>query len=647
MKTTRHSDSDQEVLVHPAAELAPDGPLWHRLWTTPLSDLLRGRMSCRLDVRAIVETSGLPGEVRGLVCDTVKRTRLSRGEKAGIACELVAHFADALEEGVSPDEMLVSFGEVRTVAKLMRRAKLRGRAWPLRVMRRAGQALGVLVVVYVVAAIYFATARPEVSVDYLARMNAAVLRVPEEDRAWPVYREALLAIDRERMGDLLEMKGLEPGGAAWGEAVRFTDEHQAALATGRQAAAMKTLGIVLGTRIRAEDRDLWPEQYAEPEDADPVDPLFADSPETLLLAVRIPHVLELMRLQKLLVIDAALAGERGDGERVSASIAALLGMARQLRTERMVIEQLVAMKIVREAVDAMGEVLRRQPELLTNAQLRRLAHTFADVETLPMVRLGTERLWFDDLLQRIYTDDGRGDGHLVPGALGVMRIIEAGSPDWPNGPVGEIATAPLANVVIASRKDMAACYQRIMDRYEARFAMPYWEARRSAEVGDEFRSSMSFLEKVRYLFVSTSVPAFDRVYRAQEDTVGRRDGLLVALALEVHRRQHGEWPESLDELVPDLLPGVPRDRFTGEPLSYRADGGEVLVYSVGSDLDDDGGVLPGADAAQNPDQSVRERFRMTNKRAGVRSEETPDGDWILWHSAPLESIQAGRRDQDR
>lgn len=662
MRTSWHSDPEQEpagseVLVHPAAETGCGGSLWHRLWTTPLGDLLRGRMTCRLDVRAIVAASGLPELVRARVLDTVKRTRLSRREKAGIAGELVGHFADGLEAGVSADEILSGFGDARATAKLMRRAKLRCRAWPRRAMRRIGQALGVLVVVYAVAAIYFAAGRPQVSVDYLARMNAAALAVPEEDRAWPVYREALLALDREQATKIAALKGLEPGVEGWDDAVRFIADHGPALATARRAAAMESLGFVFSTSIAAEDRDLWPERYGQEQTAfEPFGDQLTVAPDTFVVWVQMPHMMELRRLHQLLATDAAIAAERSDAGRVNANLAAMLGMAGQLGADGTVIGQLIRAVMFRETIDLTGDLLRRRPELLTQAHLRRLAHAFAAEDTLPRMSLSGERLFFEDTLQRIYTDDGRGDGHLAPGALGLMRVLTDvtqatsgsagdGGRGVPgtlfDGPAAGIAMGPLANAAVASRKEMEAVYDRVMDRYEARFATPYWEARRSADVGDEFRSSRNLRQQIRYLFVSTMVPGFDSVYRVQEDSFARRDGILVAIALVVHRGRHGDWPATLDELTPDLLPSVPRDRFTGEPLRYRVDGGEVVVYSVGQDLDDDGGVLSEAVPDQDPEQTPRECFRTINTRAGVRSYETPDGDWILWHSAPLAEILEG------
>lgn len=69
-----------------------------------------------------------------------------------------------------------------------------------------------------------------------------------------------------------------------------------------------------------------------------------------------------------------------------------------------------------------------------------------------------------------------------------------------------------------------------------------------------------------------------------------REAALTALAVERYRLIHaGRTPETLTELVPDLLPEIPRDPFDGQPLRYhRLDQGYV-VYSVGPDRTDHGG----------------------------------------------------------
>ncbi|HEV2949877.1 MAG TPA: hypothetical protein VGX70_21040 [Gemmataceae bacterium] len=98
------------------------------------------------------------------------------------------------------------------------------------------------------------------------------------------------------------------------------------------------------------------------------------------------------------------------------------------------------------------------------------------------------------------------------------------------------------------------------------------------------------------------VPAGMRVEQAYWRSQAQLRAAIVALAVERFRREHGRWPNSLGELVPDKLPQVYIDPYDGKPLRYRRNKDGVVIYSVGPDKIDDGGKLdrikittPGAD----------------------------------------------------
>jgi hypothetical protein len=66
----------------------------------------------------------------------------------------------------------------------------------------------------------------------------------------------------------------------------------------------------------------------------------------------------------------------------------------------------------------------------------------------------------------------------------------------------------------------------------------------------------------------------------------------VACALERYRLAHGEFPEALNVLAPEFIPALPHDAISGEPLKYRrTDGGQFVLYSVGWNGADDGGIF--------------------------------------------------------
>jgi hypothetical protein len=65
----------------------------------------------------------------------------------------------------------------------------------------------------------------------------------------------------------------------------------------------------------------------------------------------------------------------------------------------------------------------------------------------------------------------------------------------------------------------------------------------------------------------------------------------IACALERYRLTNGHFPEALEALAPRFISPLPTDVVTSEPYKYRLmDGGRFVLYSVGWDEKDDGGV---------------------------------------------------------
>ena len=88
------------------------------------------------------------------------------------------------------------------------------------------------------------------------------------------------------------------------------------------------------------------------------------------------------------------------------------------------------------------------------------------------------------------------------------------------------------------------------------------------------------------------IPPSDRFAAAAARAQAGLDLARVAIALERHRLAEGAYPESLDALAPRYIGKIPCDVINGQPLHYRrtADG-KFLLYSIGWDGVDDGGVI--------------------------------------------------------
>jgi hypothetical protein len=96
---------------------------------------------------------------------------------------------------------------------------------------------------------------------------------------------------------------------------------------------------------------------------------------------------------------------------------------------------------------------------------------------------------------------------------------------------------------------------------------------------------------IRYGNSPMDVPSFlhsDMVRQAQVVAIVRSTRVVVAM--ERYRRGHGEQlPARPEALVPDYLPAVPIDPFSGQPLIVANEARGYVVYSIGANRRDDGG----------------------------------------------------------
>jgi hypothetical protein len=87
------------------------------------------------------------------------------------------------------------------------------------------------------------------------------------------------------------------------------------------------------------------------------------------------------------------------------------------------------------------------------------------------------------------------------------------------------------------------------------------------------------------------LPPFSNLPELDARNIALLRAARTAIAIERFRLAHEDrLPDSLKELVPDFLPSIPQDPFTGETLRYVPAISKYTVYSVNADLCDDGGL---------------------------------------------------------
>lgn len=624
----------------------------------------------------LIREAQIPDPVTALILTTIRRTKLWASEREQVARELIAHAQDALDAGRSEDEIIASFGKPRVVARLMRRSMKRKRplAWQAyRFTRRAAGVMAVLLIVgYGVLAARFYGGRPSVKTNYIAQLDARNTGYSEDQKSWPVLAELglkwnqiswelseqqrLRVIDTDRSPNSTGMSlfpDVDQSHPDYEEIVQAVRGFSEDLPRLRQAASRPIFGIPVGFEMNEVERNgrTW---------TTGIIPASKDEYlEHSAIEVLLPNLGPASALSRLLVFDAKLSMAQSDPERATDDFAAAMGLARQCKREPFLISRLVGIGIHDLVTEHVIKAFETDPGAFSADQLTRLAHLNALLASSEGMGFGTEGSIFDDLLQRLYTDDGKGDGHLTAEGLEWYRSFIPGyQQQLPSANLGDMLNGgeqiqaimmPISLVTSSSRKQESERYHGHLDSIQRVLR----EGPESIWMVSDMRAEQGHIRSgqapMRFSLAAITTPAFGRSvsrYFVHQQTA---NAFGVMLAIECYRFDHGQLPDTLAQLVPLNLPSVPEDLMDpGQPIKYARAGDGYLLYSTGSDGDDDGGVAaaphPGTDQRSEVHNFI---MRYTPKYSSDGSQMLldaanrpiltatgPDGDWILIDMRP-------------
>ena len=349
-----------------------------------------------------------------------------------------------------------------------------------------------------------------------------------------------------------------------------------------------------------------------------------------MFSILLPHLAQLRTAARILAVDMFAAAEIGDGERATRDAEAGIALSIHAQEGRFLVNDLVGVAMRRMTLGRMIALLEWKPELFTDSQLARMQAAATSVPAqLQHLNLDSERLGFNDVVQRMYTDNGNGDGWFRPSlaqmeALGLAMALGETNPDAPGDMTQRMAAAsgvilaPFAALYVAGRRDMLDRYNTIISRYEEDASLPLrdFDHSRGAESDNEIETMMGgTTERWRWCLVSFLTPALGKASRVS--AVGRAVCLATATgyAAERYRRAHGAWPNAASDLVPAFMATVPEDPWSGKPVLMSSDADGFRIWSIGRDGVDDRGDLticipavvgehPGESASTNPDVRV-------------------------------------------
>jgi len=138
--------------------------------------------------------------------------------------------------------------------------------------------------------------------------------------------------------------------------------------------------------------------------------------------------------------------------------------------------------------------------------------------------------------------------------------------------------ANIVQVFLVSKREVVAHLMGDMDALIANAQLPYAAQKAPSHIPADPISAE--------LYPHWDLVRWEDVYSATQNAL-----LEVTLALHAYQLDHGNYPATLTALVPGYLHTIPDDPFALKGLlRYRLKGQQYVLYSIGPDGKDDGGV---------------------------------------------------------
>lgn len=283
--------------------------------------------------------------------------------------------------------------------------------------------------------------------------------------------------------------------------------------------------------------------------------------------VLMPHLTQVRAGSRLLSVSACVNLADGKPDAALDDCATALRLAHSVDDEPFLISMLVEVAVTEMALSRLQTVLNEA------------APSKRALETVPPALGDTsDRSQFVRVMQgeRCF---GLSALHVLLNEPGKFRAL-TGDSSFP----GRILCFLFKPILLSDGRH----YLNDMDRLIEAAGKPWRDAAATwVEVSDA-----ALLARRRYSRPVTSMilPALHKAGMAFDRGIARSGCGKLAVTLRLYRMKHNRYPEQLSALVPGFIDKLPADPFSGKDYVYRKEGKGFIVYSLGSNMTDDGGV---------------------------------------------------------
>ncbi len=207
--------------------------------------------------------------------------------------------------------------------------------------------------------------------------------------------------------------------------------------------------------------------------------------------------------------------------------------------------------------------------------------SFADLsrQRLGIDFVNGDRFYEQDMIDRLFTDDGSGNGKMIP------EMLQA----WMGrGMLPEMSPAE-AKEIATGHPDKRETIEQMREFNELVASLARRTPWQLHQEGIDVRKSLEAKAKGSYLLERGSGVTAMTCEMEHHSSV-MDDALITVIAGLRFQAEQGHPAESLDELrSAGYLEEIPMDPYSDGPLQYRVRDKGFVLYSVGRDFEDDGG----------------------------------------------------------
>jgi len=311
-----------------------------------------------------------------------------------------------------------------------------------------------------------------------------------------------------------------------------------------------------------------------------------------MIGVLMPDISDFRRLAFNLRLRAWFRAEQGRYQDALDDAKSCYRFGRHLKGDKILIEQLVGIGIEALSVRAIRDIVGGYE--IDSTILADLQDSFEQIiaDEDFAVSLETEKLFVYDEIQRCFTEDRFGGGHLY---LSRISRISSLTGDYQND-VMDVETIfspqqwPRAVKVLFAHPDKEKTRQTADCLYD------FWTklylktpCQIKAEGIDAEKEALEIIEGNVFLQILTR---FDWVRVKQIVCRNKPDvhATVAVLAILRYSKDKGSYPNDLQQLITaGYLKQLPMDCFSDKPLVYRKTDDNFILYSVGPNFTDEGG----------------------------------------------------------